>query len=194
WRLYFLHRDQIENVSASAVRAAAGKYLHRNNRTTGVFIPTDKSERIAIPATPDVNSLVQNYKGREAMAAGESFEATPANIEARVQRMNLPEGIKVALLPKKTRGQEVQMLLTLRYGNEQNLKGLEAAAGLLPQLMLRGTKKLSYQQLRDELDRLNATLTTGGGGGGRGGRGRGGGAAAGSLGAVTFSIQTKRDN
>jgi zinc protease len=126
------------------------------------------------------------------MATGESFEPTPANIEARVQRMELPEGIKVALLPKKTRGQEVQMLLTLRYGNEENLKGFEVAAGMLPQLMLRGTKKLSYQQLRDELDRLNATISAGGGGGR--GRGRGGPAGGGSLGQLTFSIETRREN
>jgi zinc protease len=191
WRLYFLHRDRIEKVTASAVQVAAAKYLQRNNRTVGVFIPTDKSERIAIPTTPDVKGLVENYKGREAMAAGESFEATPANIEARVQRMDLPEGIKVALLPKKTRGQEVQVLLTLRYGNEENLKGFEAAAGILPQLMLRGTKKLSYQLLRDELDRLNATISTGGGGRGRG---RGASGGGGSLGALTFSVETRREN
>jgi zinc protease len=59
--------------------------------------------------------------------------------------------------------------------------------------MMRGTKKLSYQQLRDELDRLKATLGAGGGGGGRGGRGRGGGAAAASAGAASFSIQAKRE-
>ncbi len=193
WRLYFLHRDQIEKVTPSSVQNVAAKYLQRNNRTLGLFIPTDKSQRIAVPSTPDVNSLVQNYKGREAMAAGESFEPTPANIESRLQRMDLPEGIKVTLLPKKTRGQEVQMLLTLRYGNEENLKGFEAAAGILPQLMLRGTKKLSYQQLRDELDRLNATISAGGGGGGRG-RGRGAAAGGGSLGALTFSVETRREN
>jgi zinc protease len=158
----------------------------------GVFIPSEKSQRIAIPTTPDIQGLVQNYKGREAMAAGESFEPTPANIEARLQRMELPEGIKVALLPKKTRGQEVQMLSTLRYGNEENLKGFEVAAGILPQLMLRGTKKLSYQQLRDELDRLNATISAGGGGGR--GRGRGGPAGGGSLGVLTFSVETRREN
>ena len=135
----------------------------------GVFIPTDTPQRITIPATPDVSSLVEGYTGREAIAAGEVFDATSANIEVRAQRMNLPEGIKVALLPKKTRGQEVQLVLTLRYGNEENLKGYEAAASLLPPLMLRGTKQLSYQQLRDELDRLSATLGTGGGGG-RGGQ------------------------
>jgi len=59
------------------------------------------------------------------------------------------------------------LLLTLHYGNEDNLKGLDVAAGLLPELMLRGTKKLSYQQLRDELDQLNAVISAGGGRGGK---------------------------
>jgi len=192
WRLYFLHRDRLEQVTPSQVQAVAAHYLQGNNRTVGVFIPTDTPQRITIPATPDVNSLVGGYKGREAVAAGEVFDATSANIEVRVQRMNLPEGIKVTLLPKKTRGQEVQLVLTLRYGNEENLKGYEAAAGLLPPLMLRGTKQLSYQQLRDALDRLSATLGTGGGGG-RGGQGSGGPPVAGAAGALSFSIHTKRD-
>lgn len=193
WRLYFLHRDRIEQVTPAQVRTVAGRYLQRNNRTVGLFIPTDKAERIAVPPTPDVRKLVENYKGREAMAAGEAFDATPANIEARVARQDIPEGIKLTLLPKKTRGQEVQFLLTLHYGNEENLKGLESAAGMLPELMLRGTKKLNYQQLRDELDRLGATLGAGGGGG-RGGRRGGGGGAAAALGSVSFSIHAKREN
>jgi zinc protease len=137
-------------------------------------------------------ALVANYQGRAALAEGEIFEATPENVEARAQREELPSGIKVTLLPKKSRGEEAHLLLTLRYGDEKNLKGFESAAGFLSEMMLRGTKKLTYQQLRDELDRLKATLGGGGGGGGgrRGGRGGGGGGAAGS---VSFSIQAKRD-
>jgi zinc protease len=135
---------------------------------------------------------VADYKGRAPIAEGEVFEATPENVEARVQRQELPEGIKVTLLPKKARGEEVHLLLTLRYGNEENLKGFESVAGFLPEVMLRGTRKLTYQQLRDELDRLKATLSAGSGGG-RGGRGRGGGASAASAGAVSFSIHAKRE-
>jgi zinc protease len=141
-----------------------------------------------------VNVLLSNYKGRAPITEGEVFDATPANIETRVLRDGLPEGVKVTLLPKKTRGAEVHAALTLRYGNEENLKGFESAAGFLPELMLRGTKQLSYQQLRDELDRLKATLSAGGGGGGgRGRRGGGGGGGGASAGAVSFSIQAKRD-
>jgi len=194
WRLYFLHRDRIEQVTPEAVQAAAAKYLQRDNRTVGLFIPSEKSEKVEVPSTPDVMALVADYKGRAAMAQGEAFEATPANIESRVRRQELPEGVKVTLLEKKSRNQEAHLALTLHYGNEENLKGLETAAGFLPEMMMRGTKKLSYQELRDELDRLEATLGTGGGGGGRGGRGRGGPGGGPSPGSISFSIQDKRDN
>ena len=187
WRLYFLARDRIAQVTPEAVQAVAARYLQRNNRTVGVFIPTDKPERIAIPSTPNVPALLADYQGRTAIAAGELFDATPANIEARVQRLVLPEGIKVTLLPKSSRGAEVHLTLTLRYGDAESLKGFEAASGFLGELMLRGTRKMSYQHMRDELDKLQATLSTGGGGG------RGGPATGSTLGAVSFSIQAKRD-
>ena len=190
WRLYFLHRDRIEKVTPEDVQTVAAKYLQRNNRTVGMYIPTDKPERVAVPSTPDVDALVSNYQGRDPIAAGEAFDVSPANLEARTMRLTLPEGIRVALIPKKTRGEEVHATLTLRYGNAENLKGLEAAASFLPQLMLRGTKHLTRQQLMDELDRLKAHL---GAGGGQGRGGRGGGAPAASAGSVSFSMQTKRD-
>jgi len=193
WRLYFLHRDRIEQVTPETVQAVANRYLQRNNRTVGIFMPSEKAERITVPSTPDVAALVANYTGRAAIAEGEVFEATPENIESRVQRQDLTDGIKVTLLPKKARGEEVHLLLTLHYGNEGNLKGFESVEGFLPELMLRGTKKLSHQQLRDELDRLTATLGTGGGFGGGRGRGRGGPPAAAGAGSVTFSIQAKRE-
>ncbi len=194
WRLYFLNRDRIELVTPEKVQAVAARYLQRNNRTVGLFIPTARSERVAVPATPDIAALVANYQGRAPISEGEVFEATPANVEARAQRVDFPEGIKVTLLPKKTRGEEVHLALTLHYGNEANLKGFETAAGFLPEMMLRGTKKLSYQQLRDELDRLKATLNAGSGGGGRGGRRGGGSGGSGApAGAVSFSIQARRD-
>jgi len=198
WRLYFLHRDRVEKVDAGAVKAAALKYLRRNNRTVGLFIPSEKSERIAIPAAPDLVSLLADYRGRAVVARGEAFDATPANIEARTKRFDLPEGIKATYFPKKTRGEEVRLTLNLRYGNAQNLKGLEVAGAFLPELLARGTKKHSYQQLQDELDRLHATLTAGSGGGACG---CGLSADAGCctsfspapLGVASFQIQAKRE-
>ena len=47
----------------------------------------------------------------------------------------LPEGIKGILLPKKTRGESVNLRLVLHYGDLDSLKGYEAAAEMLPGLM-----------------------------------------------------------
>jgi zinc protease len=181
WRLYFLQRDRIEKVTPSQVKDVAAKYLVPNNRTVGMFIPAEKPQRVLVPATPDIIALVENYEGRKSISAGEAFDATPENIEARVKRIDLPEGIKATLLSKKTRGDDVRLSLTLRYGDENSLKGFESAAGLLSELMLRGTKKLSDQELRDQLDHLGATISGGSGNGPL------------AAGAVSFSVQAKRE-
>ena len=93
----------------------------------------------------------------------------------------------MTLLPKRSRGEEVSPdadPALRRRGEPQRLRGRER---LLGGLMLRGTKMTSYQHMRDELDKLQATLSTGSGGG-RGGRRR-----VARSGAVSFSIQAKRD-
>jgi zinc protease len=177
WRLYFMHRDRIEKVTSADVRDVAARYLTVSNRTLGLFVPTDKPERSPVPSTPNVAQLVIGYKGREKAAAGESFEVSPANIEQHTERTVLPEGLKLALLPKKTKGEAVYLQLVLRYGNLESLKGHVAAAELLPELMTFGTKKLSREELQDALDRERAVLR-----------------ASGSPGTATFMVQTKREN
>ncbi|MGO8900756.1 MAG: M16 family metallopeptidase [Isosphaeraceae bacterium] len=187
WRLYFLSRDRIEEVTAAQVKEVAAKYLTSSNRTVGYFIPSAKPERTAVPPTPDVAKLVENYKGRAVQSTGESFDVSPLAIEARVQRPNPIEGVKLALLPKKTRGDAVYVHLNLRYGTAESLKGKVEAAGFLSSLMLRGTKNLNHQQIQDALDKNFARL-----GGGMGGMGGGGGGA--SVGTLSYSVQTKRAN
>jgi zinc protease len=158
WRLYFLHRDRIEKVTAADVNRVAKAYLTRNNRTVGVYYPSKQAERASIPETPDVAKALEGYKGRASVAAGEAFDPTPENIEKRVTRGTLGP-IKTAFLPKKTRGEMVDLHLNLRYGNEDTLTGKIVAAELLPDMLGRGTKKHTRQQFRDALDKLGATVT-----------------------------------
>ena len=102
-------------------------------------------------------------------------------------------GAEAVVPPKKNRGETVSLVLTLHYGNEESLKGQTTAAGMLPALMMAGTKKHDRQALRDELDQLGVTISPGLGGGGRGGGRRGGrGGEAGTPGQLTFSLQGKR--
>jgi zinc protease len=178
WRLFFLHRDRVAKVTPEDVSRVAKKYLVRSNRTVGLFLPTQQAERAAVPATPDLGALLKDYKGSQAVAQGESFDPTVENIEKRVRRSALSGGVKVALLPRKTRGEVVTGVLTLRYGNADSLKGNTTAAEVLADLMTRGTKKHTRQQLQDELDRLGARL--------RPGQGR--------AGELTFRVDCKRAN
>ena len=104
WRLFFLQRDRYRTVTAADVQRVALDYLKRANVTVGEFIPDAKPDRAPVPPPVDVAAMVKDYKGDPAAVAGETFDASPANLEARTQRFTLPNGMKVALLPKKTRG------------------------------------------------------------------------------------------
>jgi zinc protease len=134
---------------------------------------------------------VKDYKGKEITAAGEAFDPTPENLDARTKIVAL-NGIKAGLLPKKNRGETVSLVLTLHYGNEDSLKGQNTAAGMLPGLMMAGTKKHDRQALREELEALGVRITPGLGGFGGGGRRRGGGGGGGTPGQLTFSVEAKR--
>ncbi len=164
WRLYFLHRDRVEKVTPADVQRVAAKYLVASNRTLGYFIPSDTPALVNVPPNPDLKALVSDYKGRPPVAAVAEFDYSFTNVEASTKRSKLPSGIKVALLPKPTRDEVVNLSLTLRYGNLDNLKGLGDAASLLPSLMTRGTKNLTYQQLRDEMSKLDVQVSAYGGG------------------------------
>ena len=65
WRLYFLNRDRIEQVTPAQVKEVADKYFTTSNRTVGFFVPTAKPERTPIPAVPDIAKLVDGYTGRQ---------------------------------------------------------------------------------------------------------------------------------
>ncbi len=159
WRLYLLYRDRIENLTVAQVQEAAKKYFVRNNRTVGLFIPSEQSERVAIPESPNLVELFKDYEGREAVAAGEMFDPAPLAIEARTTRGELVGGIRYAMLPKKTRGGSVTLNMTLRFGTGETLKGKIGAVELLGMLMAKGTRELDYQQFQDELTRLRAELS-----------------------------------
>ncbi len=163
WRLFFLHRDRMKKVTIEDVQRVANTYLIPSNRTLGTFIPTDKPVRAEIPASPDVAKLLEGFKSDEVVEAGEVFEPTPQNIESRVVRSETKGGIKLALLPKKTRGGIVIGNVRLHLGSEKTLTGRDLAGELVGQMLMRGTKKHTREQLQDELDRLKARLGVYGG-------------------------------
>jgi zinc protease len=160
WRLMFLDRDRIKAVTPDDVARVAKLYLKTSNRTLGRFIPDAQPNRTEIPKTGDVEAMVKNYKGNAAVEQGESFDPSPANIDARTVRVTLPSGMKLALLPKKTRGATVHAVLTLHYGDEKSLFGKDAAGQVAGAMLMRGTTAHTRQQIQDELDKFKAQMST----------------------------------
>ena len=157
WRLFFLTRDRTRKVTVDDVNRVAATYLKQSNRTLGLFIPTAKPERAEIPNVNDeqIASMVKDYKGDAAVAAGEAFDPSPANIESRTTRGTM-SGLQMAMLPKKTRGGSVVIRLLLRMGDEKSLMNRAEAASFAGQMLMRGTTKHTRQQIQDELDKLKA--------------------------------------
>jgi zinc protease len=191
WRLLFLQRDRIAAVTAADVNRVAGTYFQKHNRTVGIYVPEKQPQRLTIPAAPELETLVKDYKGGSAVAQGEVFDPSPANLEARTKLVEL-DGIKVGLLQKKNRGETVSLVLRLHYGYEESLRGQTTAAGMLPALMMAGTKKHDRQALREELESLGVRISPGLGGFGRGGGRRGGPGPEATPGQLTFSLEAKR--
>ena len=162
WRLMFLDRDRVRTASAEATQSAALQYFKPSNRTVGLFIPGEP-DRAEIPPRPDVTAMLQGYKGDEVRAEGEAFDPTPANIESRISRVDLPGGIKLVMLPKETRGDAVNAVIRLNYGDENSLRGPGRSRALTTQMLMRGTRNKSRQDIQDELARLQSQLNVGGG-------------------------------
>ncbi len=163
WRLMFIQRDRVAGTTAAEVNRVTRAYFRTPNRTVGVYIPSREASRPEVPAAPPIEVVVKDYKGGSVGAEGEAFDPSPANLDARIAIVN--DGVlKAGMLSKKNRGDSVSLALTLRYGNPDSLKDRTVAAGMLPGLMMAGTKKHDRQALREALDALGVRISPGGGG------------------------------
>ena len=162
WRLFFLDRDEVKKVTPADVARVAKAYLKSTNRTLGEFIPTKDLDRAEIPATPSAAERLKDYKGGESLQQGEVFDPTPKNIESRVIRARLPNGLKLLMLPKKSRGGAVAVTMNVRFGDEKSLFGKSAAASMAGSLLMRGTKNKTRQQIQDATDGLKAQVSVSG--------------------------------
>jgi zinc protease len=199
WRLMFLEYDRVKSVTPEDLVRVARNYFKESNLTVGVFIPTAAPDRSPVPAAPDLVSLFANYKSSVVVSRAEEFDPTPANIEKRLVRWKLANGMKVAMLPKKMAGGMVSAAIELHFGDATTLAGKNAAAQLAGGLLMSGAKNRTRQQIQDEMEKLNARITvTGGGGGGFGGRGGGGrggpGGGGSGISSASATIMAKPEN
>ena len=177
WRLFFLSRDKVRDLTLDTVNRVASSYLLRSNRTLGTYIPTEKPVRAPAPAMVDASAVVKGYKGDAAAAQTETFDAAPANIDKRTETGQLANGMKFSVLAKGARGQMVNGSIKLHFGDEKSLFEQETIGGATAAMLNKGTASLTRQQIQDKFDQLKAQVHFGGGATG-----------------VGVAIKTTRDN
>ena len=156
WRLYFLSRERLKAVKAEDVAASSSRYFMRSNRVIGTFVPEDAPQRAQVPTAPTVEAVMKDFKPAASSLVSEDFDPSQANIMKRTT-LTTAGGVKLALLPKKNRGETVTVSLRQHFGDEKNLFGKSAVAGLTSAMLDRGTTKYSRAELADAFDKLKMT-------------------------------------
>ncbi|MBN7137209.1 peptidase M16 [Lysobacter enzymogenes] len=180
WRLYFQFRDAVAKVDADAVNRVARAYLRASNRTLGRFEPSERPDRVEVPQAPDAAEALKGYVGQAAVDAGEQFDPSPANLQARTRTVTIDTGVgaglKLALLPKKTRGNTVTFSANFRFGEVEALRGRDVAAAVAGAMLMRGGAGLSREQIDARFQALKTGARVGGG-----------------LQSASIGLQTRRD-
>ena len=159
WRLAFILRDRVEGMTADKVNAAIKKYFIPNNRTVGNFIPTKNPMRIGIPHTENLEGLVADYKGKEAMDAGQAFDVSYDNIQNTLQTGTLKNSeIEYGLIKKDNRGKTVNLTFDLRTGNVDQLMNKGLVAKYTASMLNKGTKTKTRQEIDDTLSALKSSI------------------------------------
>ncbi len=153
WRMFFHDRDDAQKVTIDQVKAAAAKYYKRDNRIVGVFQPEDAPQRADIPASPTAAEVLKDFKGKQTLSEAEAFDPSNANIDKRTKIVDVG-GMKVALLSKKNRGEQVNVTVRFRSGDEKSLFGKSALSQMTGGMLSRGSTKFTRAQLADEFEKL----------------------------------------
>jgi zinc protease len=153
WRLLFLGRDDLPKITSKQVADAAARYLKRDNRTVGIFLPEDAPQRADVPPSPTAAELLKDFKGKESALKSEVFDPSQDNILKRTELTHV-NGLKLALLPKQNRGEMVSVDLRLHWGDEKNQFGQQLAAAAANEMLTRGSSKYTRTQLADQMSKL----------------------------------------
>ena len=147
WRLMFLRHDRLKDVQSTDVVRVAKAYFKPSNRTVGYYIPDMNPDRTVVPAAPDLDTTLKNYKSTMTITQAETFDPTIANIESRLVKSRLTNGMKVDVLTKKTANNMVTGSIELRFGDTSSLVGRREAATFASSMLMNGTKSHTRAQL-----------------------------------------------
>ncbi|MEL6141295.1 MAG: pitrilysin family protein [Bacteroidota bacterium] len=164
WRLAYIFRDRLEQVTPEMVAKVADTYFKPSNRTIGRFYPDEEPDRAEIPEVNSIEAIVEGYEGRGAIDEGEDFDVAHDNIDNRTVSGTLPgTNFKYKILRKETRGNAVIANMNLRFGNLKDLTGRAVAGDFTGEMLMMGSQNYTRQEIEDKLDELKARVFINGG-------------------------------
>lgn len=166
YKLAFLYRDNVENLTLADLKRVAEKYFRENNRTIGIFRPSSNEVRVTPTEyqAEQIANLVKDYKGKAPEKEPAPFETSIANIKNHLQEGILSNGMKYGHISKELKGDKIIGTFCLKVGNEKDLSGKSAIQELTTSLMKAGTKTRTKEQIQDQLDVMKSNLYFYGGG------------------------------
>src|SRR5690606_3670264 len=166
WRLMFIHRDRVEEMTVDKLNAAVQRYFITTNRTVGNFVPTKSPIRVEIEHTEGLDALVSNYKGKEGFGAGEVFDVSYENIQNRLESGELSKmPIEYGFIKKDNRGKTVTLRFMVRTGNVDDFMNKGRVASYTLRMLNRGTQNYSRQDIEDKLSAIKSSVYFNGGNG-----------------------------
>lgn len=182
WRLAFQSRERTDRLTLEGLKKAT-QWFKPSNRTLGIYLPRAHPLRTPEPTEIDLVEMLKEYKGQVQLSEGETFDTSYENLKRRTEISVMDKGIKYAFLPKKKKGNLVTIDIHIPLqGPPDEMSRQRQAIEMLPNLMVKGTKKFDNERLNEELILTKSSIY---------GSGQW---AASDPGVVKFSLSTKRQN
>ncbi len=142
WRLFFLYRDRLRAVSARR-RAARGRDLPAPGEPRARHLRADAQARSARKSPRHPTCRRRSPATRAARRWPRARPSIPRRRTSRraCSGATLANGMRTALLPKRTRGGKVVVQLNLNWGDEASKAGRNTACTLAGGMLLRGTRE-----------------------------------------------------
>lgn len=157
WRLVFKLRREVDALRLEDVQRVAQHYLRATNRTLARYEPAKESGAVEIPQVAERSAGLDDLLS-QAISAGEQLDPSPLALQARTQWLTLPKsGLPLSLLPKQSRGDQVEGEINLRWGERDALHMAHEAA-FIARLLQEGTETMSRQQFIDASTKLRGSF------------------------------------
>lgn len=172
WRWLMESRARIEAVTTGDIMRVAGKYLTRDNRTVGAFIPKTEEElaAAAASATDEPESVAVKPKKLKVNAKKAAPDAAlktlarfmgkrpvRASVSERIVSRKLDNGLTINVLSEKPGSNTVAVGISIRAGNFFEPRSKQNLSDIVGSMLPMGSQGLSKSELADRLVEMGMT-------------------------------------